>query len=90
MHKADFAAAARSQASGEAPTFDGKSEIQEIQVAGDWAFMWSKLTVVSTPPGGGKSATRAGHTLTVFRREGGRWLLAEMPTCSHPWATTAS
>ena len=76
MRKSDFAAAARSQASGKAPTFDGKSEIREIQVSGDWAFMWSKLTVVSTPPGGEKSTTRSGHTLTVFRREGGRWLLA--------------
>jgi len=76
MRKSDFAAAARSQASGKAPTFDGKSEIQEIQVSGDWAFMLSKLTVVSTPPGGGKSTTRSGHTLTVFHREGGRWLLA--------------
>ena len=61
---------------GNAPTFDGSSEIQEVQVSGDWAFMWSKLTVVSKPPDGGKSVTRAGHTLTVFRREAGRWLLA--------------
>jgi len=76
MRKADFAAAARAQASGKAPEFDGRSDIQEIQVSGDWAFMWSKLTVVSKPPDGGKSVTRSGHTLTVFRREAGRWLLA--------------
>lgn len=76
MGKAGFATAARAQASGGAPTFDGRSEIQEVQVAGDWAFMWSKLTVVATPPGGGSSSTRSGHTLTVFRRQGGRWLLA--------------
>ena len=76
MRKADFAAAARAQASGKAPEFDGRSDIQEIQVSGDWAFMWSKLTVTGKPPDGGKSATRSGHTLTVFRRQGGRWLLA--------------
>jgi len=76
MRKSDFAAAARAQASGNAPTFDGTSEIQEVQVAGDWAFMWSKLTVVATPPGGRNPYTRSGHTLTVFHRQGGRWLLA--------------
>jgi len=76
MRKSEFAAAARAQAMGNAPTFDGSSEIQEVQVSGDWAFMWSKLTVVLMPPGGGASTTRSGHTLTVFRRQGGRWLLA--------------
>ncbi|HSC87066.1 MAG TPA: SgcJ/EcaC family oxidoreductase [Polyangiaceae bacterium] len=76
MRKADFAAAARAQASGDAPTFDGSSDIQEVQVSGDWAFMWSKLTVVATPPGDGAPTVRSGHTLTVFRRQGGRWLLA--------------
>jgi uncharacterized protein (TIGR02246 family) len=75
MRKSEFAAAARAQAQGGAPTFDGRSEIQEIQVSGDWAFMWSRLTVVATPPQGAPT-TRTGHTLTVFQRQGGRWLLA--------------
>jgi uncharacterized protein (TIGR02246 family) len=37
MRKAEYAAAAKAQAqaSGTAPKFDGRSEIQEIQVAGD-------------------------------------------------------
>jgi uncharacterized protein (TIGR02246 family) len=77
MRKADFAAAARAQASGAAPKFDGSSEIQEIEVlGGDWAFMWTKLTVVATPPNGGPSMTRAGHTLTILKKERGKWLLA--------------
>jgi uncharacterized protein (TIGR02246 family) len=76
MRKAEFAAAAKSQASGNAPKFDGTSDIQEIKVSGDWAFMWSKLTVVATPPGDGAPTIRAGHTLTVFNRQGGHWLLA--------------
>lgn len=29
-----------------------------------------------TPPQGGQRITRAGHTLTVLRRERGKWLLA--------------
>jgi uncharacterized protein (TIGR02246 family) len=76
MRKADFAAGARAQAAGKAPTFDGTSEIQEVQVAGDWAFMWTRLRVVATPPDGSPPVERAGHTLTVLRKEGGRWKLA--------------
>jgi len=76
MGKSEFAAAAKAQASGNAPKFEGTSDIQEIVVAGDWAFMWSRLTVVARPPGGGTPSTRSGHTLTVLRRAGGRWRLA--------------
>jgi ketosteroid isomerase-like protein len=54
---------------------DGTSEIQEVQVAGNLAYLWSKLRVDVTPPGGEKIC-RAGHTLTVFRKSGGKWLLA--------------
>ena len=39
MRKADFAAGAKAQASGQAPKFEGKSDIEEIMLAGDWAFM---------------------------------------------------
>ncbi len=54
---------------------DGASEIQEVQVVGDMAYLWSKLSVTVTPPGGAP-IRRAGHTLTVFRKQDGRWLLA--------------
>jgi uncharacterized protein (TIGR02246 family) len=74
--KADFAAAAKAQAGSGAPQIDASNEIQEIQIAGDWAFMWSKLNVVVTPPGSDRSMTRAGHTLTVLRKQNGKWLLA--------------
>jgi uncharacterized protein (TIGR02246 family) len=76
MCKAGFAAAARDQAAKDAPTFDGTSEIQEITILGDWAFMWTKLTVVVTPSGGRPSMTRAGHTLSVLKKHHGRWVLA--------------
>lgn len=61
---------------GPRPKFDGRSEIQEIHVLGDWAFMWTRLTVEVTPPGGGATHKRAGHTLSVLQKVGGRWLLA--------------
>jgi len=76
MRKAGFAAAARAQGGNKAATFDGTSEIQEIRVLGDWAFMWTKLTVVATPPGGGPLITRSGHTLSILRKHNGRWVLA--------------
>jgi uncharacterized protein (TIGR02246 family) len=71
--KAAFAAAAAAQPG--APRFDGTSEIQEINVVGDWAFMWAKLTVAVTPPTGAPMKL-AGPVLSVLRREGGRWVLA--------------
>lgn len=76
MRKADFAAAARAQSGQERPRFDSTSEIQEIKILGDWAFMWTKLTVVVTPPGDGKPMTRAGHTLSVLKKQSGKWVLA--------------
>jgi len=76
MRKDDFAAKARAQAGPDGTRFDGSSEIQEIRILGDWAFMWSRLTVVATPPGGAQPMTRAGHTLTLFRKQGGKWVLA--------------
>jgi uncharacterized protein (TIGR02246 family) len=77
MPKADFAAAARAQAAGaDAPKFGGKSEIREIRVAGEWAYMWTELTVTITLPGGTAPMVRAGHTLTILRKEDGRWRLA--------------
>ncbi len=76
MHKAEFAAVSRPAAGTQAPTVDGHSEIQEITVSGDWAFMWTRLRVTVTPPNGAAAMERAGHTLTVLRKEHGKWLLA--------------
>ena len=74
--KAAFAAASRAQSGQTAPQFEGTSEIQEIKVLEDWAFMWTKLTVVVTLPGGAQPMTRAGHTLSILRKQDGRWVLA--------------
>ena len=75
MRKADFAVAARAQSGQNAPQFNGSSEIQEIKILGDWAFMWSKLTVIVTQPGGVQSTTRAGHTLSILKKQNGKWVL---------------
>jgi uncharacterized protein (TIGR02246 family) len=76
MRKPDFAAAARAQAADKAPKFVGTSEIQEIKVLGDWAFMWTRLTVVATSSDGAPPTTRSGHTLSVLKKEKGKWVLA--------------
>lgn len=74
--KSAFAAAMQAQSNQEPSQFDGKSEIQEIQVLGDWAYMWTKLSVVVIPSGGGPSMTRAGHTLSILKKQDGKWVLA--------------
>ncbi|MEP6600219.1 MAG: nuclear transport factor 2 family protein [Nitrospirota bacterium] len=58
------------------PQFDGTSEIQEIKVIGEWAFMWAKLSVVVTSPGGALSMARTGHTLSILKKQSGKWVLA--------------
>jgi len=69
-----FAAASRGMAGK--VRFEGRSDVQEIQVAGDYAFCWSHLSVTATPLEGGEPVRRAGDVLSVFRREpDGRWVL---------------
>jgi uncharacterized protein (TIGR02246 family) len=75
MRKDEFESLSRA-ASSSPSLVEGKSEIQEIQVSGDWAFMWTRLSVRVTPADGGPAVERAGHTLTVLRRIDGKWLIA--------------
>src|SRR5579864_8139701 len=44
---------------------DAKSQIQEIQVSGDWAYCWNHLSVTMTPRQTGSPMLRSGYTLTV-------------------------
>ncbi len=90
MGKAEFAALSRVPAGAPRPQFDGTFEIQEVQISGDMAFAWTKLSVAITPPDGSEPVTRAGHTLTVFRRVGGKWLLARDANLLSPVATRSS
>ena len=53
----------------------GTSDIRELRVLGDWAYLRNYITMSMTPPGG-KTMKRAGYTLTILRKEAdGRWLL---------------
>ncbi|MGX5850204.1 SgcJ/EcaC family oxidoreductase [Mesorhizobium sp. PL10] len=71
--KEAFAAAV--QGMGETK-IDGTSEIIELKVLGDWAYIRNRIDMTTTPPGG-EPARRSGYTLTLLRKESdGRWRLA--------------
>lgn len=56
---------------------EGKPDVQEIHVAGNYAYCWNYLTITMTPlQAGAAPMCRAGHILSVFRKEeDGRWVL---------------
>jgi len=55
---------------------EGASEIREIKVLDDWAYIRNHIAITMTPPGG-TPVKRAGWTLTLLRKEpDGRWVLA--------------
>lgn len=56
---------------------EGRYDIQELRVLGDWAYLRNHLEVAVTPVGGAAPTRRSGYTLTILRKEsGGRWVLA--------------
>lgn len=72
--KAEFAEASRAQAGG-SMKIDGRSEVLEVKVLGDWAFMTTRLRITAARPGL-PDMVRAGHTLTILHKRDGRWRLA--------------
>jgi len=49
------------------------NEIEEIEIAGNWAYMRSSLRVTVTPSSG-EPMRQSGHALTILRRGAdGRW-----------------
>jgi uncharacterized protein (TIGR02246 family) len=54
---------------------DATSEIQEIKVLGEWAYLWTELTVVMTSKTGGAPIKRAGNTLSILQKQNGAWVI---------------
>jgi len=53
-----------------------ESDIQEINVLGDWAWMHNFLKVTFTSPGA-NPITHSGHVLTILRKnQDGNWVIA--------------
>ena len=71
--KEAFAAAAEGMADIH---MEGRSDIVELQVLGNWAFIRNRIDMTMTPPNG-EPVHRSGYTLTLLRKEAdGRWRLA--------------
>jgi len=71
--KEAFAAASKGMGSMQ---IEGSSEILELRVLGDWAFIRNHIEMTVTPPGG-NPVRRSGYTLTLLRKEAdGQWRLA--------------
>ena len=84
--KEAFAAASQGM---QGVTFEATSDIVELQVLSDWAWMRSRLRVVITPPGG-KPAARSGFTLTILRKNSsGAWQITRDANLLAPEAPAA-
>lgn len=56
---------------------EGTSEIRELKVLGDWAYIRNYIDMTMTPSDGSAAVRRAGYTLTILCKESdGRWRLA--------------
>ncbi|MFO1495171.1 MAG: nuclear transport factor 2 family protein [Lysobacterales bacterium] len=74
MQRAEFVALI--EAPGPRPGLAIQQQIREIGVDGELAWLWSELAVSVRPPGAQRTIERAGHTLTIFRKQDGVWKLA--------------
>jgi uncharacterized protein (TIGR02246 family) len=55
---------------------DGRNEIVELEINGDWAFIRNRIDMTMTPPKG-TAVRRSGYTLTLLKKgEDGRWRLS--------------
>ena len=55
---------------------EGTSEIQELKILGDWAWMRNRLKIAVTLPNG-RVMRRSGYTLTIlYKNADGAWLIA--------------
>jgi uncharacterized protein (TIGR02246 family) len=80
MRKSDFEAASKAMAGK--IRLDGVSEVQEVRVFGEWAYVWTQLSITmhvrDAPqhPADGKAVHRAGPGLSVWRRRAdGAWVI---------------
>jgi uncharacterized protein (TIGR02246 family) len=70
--KAAFAAASAAMKN---MRMEGDADIRELRVLGDWAYIRNHIEMTITRENG-QPVTRSGYTLTILRKESGRWLLA--------------
>ena len=55
---------------------DGKSDVEEIKIVGNWAYLRTHLTVRMVPLSGGSEVRRSGYTLSILNKTpAGAWVL---------------
>ena len=55
---------------------EGTSDVQEVRVFGDWAYVWTQLSIAMHPTGGGAPLHRSGPGLSVWRKTAeGAWVI---------------
>jgi len=77
--KEAFRKAAKEIKSGEPGgiRYEGKSDIEEIKVVGDFAYVRNRLEVTTRSSDESTPIYRSGYTLSIFHKESdGRWRLA--------------
>ena len=53
---------------------EGTSDIVELQINGNWAFLRNHMRIAVTGPDGAPAQRRSGYTLTLLRKESdGQW-----------------
>jgi uncharacterized protein (TIGR02246 family) len=74
MRKDGFAATSRAM---EGRTrFEGRADVQEIRVSGEWAYCWNQLSVTNRPLDGAAPTHLSGPVLSVFRKKpDGTWVI---------------
>lgn len=70
--KAEFAA---SQSAFKNFDLEATSDVQEIKIFGEWAYVWTNLSIVVTPRSGGATIKRAGNTLSILQKREGKWAI---------------
>jgi uncharacterized protein (TIGR02246 family) len=71
--KAEFRAQSEAMSGVE---MEGRAEVREIRVLGDWAWVRNHIDLTVTPRGG-EPAHRSGYTLSILQKGGdGKWRLA--------------
>ena len=74
MDKLTFAQAAAGVSPEDSPMeFELKSNILEVRVFGDHAYMLVESSLLITPKNGGPSSKMQGHSLSILEKRDGRW-----------------
>lgn len=64
--------------------FEGTSEVVELNIVGDWAWLRSRIRASITPPSG-ETRKLSGYTLSILARNAkGQWLLKRDANCLTP------